>query len=53
MWNLKYNTGAPTVAQWVKDPTLSLYQLGWLLRCGFNPQPDAVGLGSSVATAAA
>ena len=25
------------MAQWVKDPALSLQQLGWLLRHGFSP----------------
>lgn len=27
------------MAQWVKDPVLSLQRLGLLLRHGFNPQP--------------
>ena len=31
------------MAQEVKDPALSLQQLGSLLRCGFNPQPGVVG----------
>ena len=32
-------SGVPSVAQWVKDPVLSLQQLGSLLRCGFDPWP--------------
>jgi len=36
------------VAQWVKDPALSLQQLGSLPWCGFNPwpweHPHAVGV---------
>jgi len=31
--------GVPAVAQWVKDPVLSLQWLGLLLRLGFNPWP--------------
>ena len=39
------------MAQWVKDLVLSLQQLGSLLRHGFDPWPDKVGYGSSIAAA--
>ena len=42
-WNLKYDTGVPTVTQQVKDPVLSLQQLRSLLRHGLNPRPSTVG----------
>ena len=35
--------GVPAVAQWVKDPALSLQWLGLLLKHGFDPQPGAAG----------
>ena len=35
----KHSAGVPAVAQWGKDLALSLQQLRWLLRCGFNPWP--------------
>ena len=37
-----------TVVQWVKDPVLSLQQLGALLRRGFDPLPSIVVQGSGV-----
>ena len=37
--SLKRPGGVPTVVQQVKDPKLSLQQLGSLLRCGFDPWP--------------
>ena len=39
----KEKVGLPTVAQQVKDLVLSLWHLGLLLRCGFNPWPGLVG----------
>ena len=38
--------GVPAVAQWLKDPRLSLW------RCRFDPWPHSVGEGSSVADVA-
>ena len=42
--------GIPDVAQRVKDPALSLQQLGSLQRCGLDPQHSK---GSGVATSVA
>lgn len=49
----KHSAGVPAVAQWGKDLALSLQQFRWLLRCRYDFQPSAVGLGSGITTAAA
>ena len=41
--NIKTSRGVPTVVQQVKDPVLSLQQLGSLMRRGFDPRPGTVG----------
>ena len=38
-----YDLGSSLVVQWVKDPVLSLQQLGWLLRSEFEPWSSAMG----------
>ena len=46
VWNLKYDTGIPTVAtvaQKVKDLALPLQRHGSLLRCGFDSYPSTEG----------